>query len=601
MSYLIKWHITKRKGTDDYAAYMTNWVQASSFSLYDSRNKQLDWPAEITCTSSPVTAKEAEKPIKLVDNDASTKWAVDTNTKLQEVDVTVIFTLPSEVAFAYYSYTTANDVPKRDPISWELYDSIDEGATWNLLDERSDVAIPDDRNVETEIFKTNKVISRESIEDDYNEHSRYIVMKLEVYFDGLNSDPLEVTKDTYLIDAELLEETGADSKNPFGSVSSNELSFSLFNENGIFSPTNKNSQYYGKIKTGVPIVAYFAPEIEGVDIIPDKLGVFYVSDWNAEITGITAEVVANDLIYAIFNLPQVTLPVTANSTMLQLYRDFFEAIGVEASIDEELTETLPFSYCVDANKEFLNELAVGSQTYVFCNRDGVPRVEYARGPQEVKHTLTDNDQIVNISSKQSILVEYTGAEVIMNKPQESKVETLLSINDLVIPAEGYESTLTSFNKKPVYKITAAMLEGSADAFVSNIVATCLDVVYSIENTTGTEIKNKLEILGTYIDIVSSSHTYGLGSLLSVDNKYIQTNEYAEKFLRFLKAYVASDVPVLELEIRGNPKYLPGEKLHIISEKYSVDFTGVLIRQHYKYDGGLSSTIKVINSDIMEVT
>lgn len=446
-----------------------------------------------------------------------------------------------------------------------------------------------------------EIVTRVSTEEDYNGQSRCIVMKIDVYFNGLNNEPLSITRDNHLIDAELLEETSADSRNPFGSVSSNELSFSLYNENGLFSPTNKDGIYYGKIKTGVPIVAYFAPEIEGVDIIPDKLGVFYVSDWNAEITGITAEVVANDLMYAIFNLPQVTLPVTANGTMIQLYRDFFEAIGLEASIDDELTETLPFSYCVDANKEFLNELAVGSQTYVFCNRNGIPRVEYARGPQEVKHTLTDNDQIVNISSKQSILVEYTGTEVIMNKPQESNVETLLSINDLVIPAEGYESTLTSFNKKPVYKITTATLEGSADAFVSNIVATCLDVLYSIENTTGIEIVNKLEILGTYIDIVSSSHTYGSGSLLSVDNKYIQTNEYAEKFLRFLKAYVASDVPVLELEIRGNPKYLPGEKLHIISEKYSVDFTGVLIRQHYKYDGGLSSTIKVINSDIMEVT
>lgn len=601
MSYMIKWHITKRKGLDDYYAYMTNWVQASNFLLYDVRKKLLDWPTEVVCESSPAVPREAEKPSKLVDNDVSTKWAVDAKTKLQEVDVTVTFTLPSEIMFAYYSFTTANDVPKRDPVSWELYDSLDDGATWNLIDQRSDVVVPDDRKVETELFKTNKITVRDSIEEDYNEQSRYIVMKLNIYFDGLNNEPLEVTKDTYLIDAELLEETSADSKNPFGSVSSNELSFSLYNENGLFSPTNRESTYYGKIKTGVPIVAYLGPEVDDANITPDKLGLFYVTDWNAEITGITAEVVANDLIYAIFNLPQVALPVTANSTMLQLYRDFFEAIGVEASIDEELTETLPFSYCVDANKEFLNELAVGSQTYVFCNRNGIPRVEYARGPQEVKHTLTDNDQIVNISSKQSILVEYTGAEVIMNKPQESNVETLLSINNLVVPAEGYESTLTSFNKKPVYKITAAMLEGSADAFVSNIVATCLDVLYSIENTTGIEITNKLEILGTYIDVVSSSHTYGSGSLLSVDNIYIQTNEYAEKFLRFLKAYVDSDVPVLELEIRGNPKYLPGEKLHIVSEKYNVDFTGVLMRQHYKYDGGLSSTIKVINSNIMEVT
>lgn len=445
------------------------------------------------------------------------------------------------------------------------------------------------------------VIIRDSTEEDYNAQSRCIVMKLDIYFDGLDNAPLEVTRDTYLIDADILEETSADSKNPFGSVSSNELSFSMYNENGLFSPTNENSKYYGKIKTGVPIKVYMYPEIDGASITPDELGLFYVSDWNATITGITAEVVANDLMHSIFRLPQVTLPVTANSTMFQLYKDFFNAIGIEASIDDELTEFLPFAYCVDKNKEFLNELAIGSQTYVFCNRSGIPRVEYARGPQDVKHTLQDTDQIVNISSKQSILVEYTGAEVVMNKPQESDIETLLSINDLAIPTDGYTSTLTSFNTKPVYKVTAAMLQGNADAFVSSIVATCLDVLYTIENNSGLDIVNKLEILGTYIDVVSSNYTYGTGSLLSVDNIYIQTNAYAEKFLRFLSAYVTNSVPILELEIRGNPKYLPGEKLHIVSTKYNIDFTGILIRQQYKYDGGLSSTIKVINSEIMEVT
>lgn len=600
MSYLIKWHITKRKGTSDYTTYMNNWVQASEFSLYDIRKKKLDWPAGVTCVSSPAATKVAEAPSKLVDNDTSTKWAVDTKAKLQEVDITVTFTLPSEIYFAYYSYTTADDVPKRDPISWELYDSLDDGATWNLLDERSDVVVSDDRRLETEIFTTCRAINRDSIEEDYNEHSRCIVAKIDIYFNGLENEPLEVTRDDYLIDYELLEEACADAKNPFGSVSSNELSFSLYNENGMFSPTNKDSMYFGKIKTGVPVILYTKPQFDDKNINYDKLGLFYVTDWSAEVTGITADVTANDILYSIFNLPQVKLPVVKDSSMLQLYKDFFDAIGIDVSIDEELTEILPFAYCVDANKGFLNSLAIGSQTYLFCNRDGIPRVEYARGPQETKHTLTDNDQIVNISSKQSILVEYTGAEVIMNAPQESDIETLLSVNDLKVPIDGYESNLTSFNMKPVYKVTAALLSGNYNAFVSKVVATCLDIIYTIENNSGIELNNKLEILGTYIDVVCSSYTYGTGSLLSVDNIYIQTEEYANKFLKFLKAYITNSVPVLELEIRGNPKYLPGEKLHIISDKYNVDFTGVLIRQKYTYDGSFSSTIKVINSDIMEV-
>ena len=276
--------------------------------------------------------------------------------------------------------------------------------------------------------------SRASVEADYNSQDRCIVWKLDIYFDGINKEPLSITRDNYLVDAELLEEASADSKDPFGSVSSNELSFSLYNENGIFSPTVTTGEYYGKIKTGVPVVAYMKPVVDCEEIEYDKLGVFYVTDWNATITGVTADVTANDLMYVIFNLPQVKIPVKMNGNVAQLYKDFFDALGIQVSIDTDLDEALLYAYTVEDNKGFLNTISIGSQSYIFCNRNGVPRVEYARGPQEVAHELTDADQIIDIKSTQSILLEYSGAEVVMNKPQESDPVTLLSINEFKAPA-----------------------------------------------------------------------------------------------------------------------------------------------------------------------
>ena len=46
-------------------------------------------------------------------------------------------------------------------------------------------------------MSSTEITTRESTEDDYNAQSRYIVMKLAIYFNGLNNEPLEVTKDTY--------------------------------------------------------------------------------------------------------------------------------------------------------------------------------------------------------------------------------------------------------------------------------------------------------------------------------------------------------------------------------------------------------------------
>lgn len=447
-----------------------------------------------------------------------------------------------------------------------------------------------------------ETVSRDSTEEDYNAQSRCVVMKLDIYFDGLDKAPLEVSRDNYLIDASVLEEACADSDNPFGAVSSNEISFSLYNSSGMFSPTQSTGPYYGKINTGVPIIARIKPDVDSTEVNYDTLGLFYVTDWNATITGVTANVVANDVMYFIFSKPQTRLPVFKGISMQTLYEKFFEAIMVDVSIDSDLSETLLYAYIMKSNKDFLNDMSIGSQSYIFCNRSGVPRVEYARGPQEVKHTLTDTDQIVNIISSQSILVEYSGAKVVMNKPQESPVEALLSINNELIPSGSYNSKITSFKLSPVYKVSAALLNGGANASISNIVATCTDVAYTLHNDSPADINSNLEILGTYIDTVSTEYSSGSeeGNVLSVDNIYVQTAEYAEKFLKFLTAYVKSNVPVLELEIRGNPKYLPGEKIHVVSDKYSVDFTGVLIRQEYTYDGSLSSKIKLFNSEIMEV-
>ena len=84
---------------------------------------------------------------------------------------------------------------------------------------------------------------RAATDADFNSRSRQIELKLDIYFDGMMTTPFTVSKSDYLIDAEWLEEISADSSNPLGVISSNELSFRLFNKDGIFSPTNTLSPH----------------------------------------------------------------------------------------------------------------------------------------------------------------------------------------------------------------------------------------------------------------------------------------------------------------------------------------------------------------------
>lgn len=450
-----------------------------------------------------------------------------------------------------------------------------------------------------EICQISVFSSKEPTELDYNEGDRIVQWKADIYFNGLNNEPLSVNHANYLIDADLLEEAFADGKSPFGNVTSNEITLTLLNENGIFSPTKEGSPYYDKIKKGVPIHLYCRPSDQSY-VTWDELGWFYVTEWTATITGITASVTANDKLYNVFEMPMPKLPVAANKSFVAAYQEFFAALNTPVKIDAALSGSLKYFYNTFANKEFLAEISTGTQTYVFCDRDGTPKVYYSRTVQDVAHELTDADQIKNIASKQSAILDYDGAEVIMNVPQESNVDTLLSVKALFVPAGSYTSASTSFSKTPVYKITAALLQGAEDVFVSDIKATCVDVIYILKNTTGKEVTNELELKGTYLDTVATEFSDTGDNLLSVDNIYIQTEAYAQEVLKLLRAYVFNKIPVLELEVRGNAKYKLGEKLHVSSVKYAVDFTGILIRQKLHYDGGMSGTLTILNSDILEV-
>lgn len=446
-----------------------------------------------------------------------------------------------------------------------------------------------------------ELITRDATEADYNAPSRSIELKFDVYFNGLSAAPLEITRENYLIDGDILEEACADSSNPFGEVSANEISFSLYNESGMFNPTNTDSPYSGRIRIGVPIKAYMRPSVAGADVNWDELGTYYVSDWTAAITSTSAYVTACDKMYDVFSLPQTKLRVSSDTSMHDLFVDFFKELGVEAEVDKQLVEELVYAYNIASNSKFLNELSVGAQSFVFCNRQGVPTVKYARGKQDVAYTLKDTDQIISVSSKQSALLEYDGVEVIMNEPQQSAEVQILSIKDVVVPPGITKNDLVSFSEMPVVKLIKASSIGTGKVRLRDIKATSLDVTFEAVNEDTKDATCNIEMYGTCIETVSSTFASSGGNPLKVDNLYIQKRKYAEKFQRFLQAYITNNVPVLELTIRGNPKYQPGDKLHIVSEKYNLDYTGILLRQQFKYNGALSSTIKVFNSKILEVS
>lgn len=473
---------------------------------------------------------------------------------------------------------------------------------------------------------------REPTEQDYNAESRAIEFRVDIFFNGLSNEPLAITRDNYLIDLSFLDEACADGDTFIGKPSANELSFTMYSESGMFNPVNPTGAYYRKIKVGVPVKLFCRPVVEGtaVEISQeevaaythaelseitheeiqmlgsedkvfswDELGTFYVSDWTTDITGITADVTVVDSLYKLLNGNKVKLSVIPNYNMLSLVQDFFRANGFAITTKGEFTQILPYAYVNEENSKFIDDISMGSLSFIFVNHKGELVIQSIDSKAGVDWELTDHDQIISISAQQSVVNAYSGVSVTMQKTQISAEMSLLSNNAQAISGkQKVRLSNQGLTKTPLYALSHSEIESGADCRLVDIDASVFDVSYEIENLTDSETTVAINLFGHVLELIPTTFSDDGDDLLKVDNIYIQTEEYATHIRDLLKKYISLSVPFLELNIRGNPKYQVGDKVHIVSENYNVDFTGWLIRQEYKYDGGLSASIKVLNSAII---
>ena len=438
-------------------------------------------------------------------------------------------------------------------------------------------------------------------EQDYNAESREIEFCVDIYFNGLNSDPLRVTRDNYLMDLDLLDEACADGDTFVGVPSANEVSFNLYSEDGIFNPNNTHGTYYGKIGLNVCLKVYIRPVATDTDepFEWEPLGVFYVTDWVTDLTGINVSVTGTDLLVNLFTSEKVRLPILTEYPMEDLITDFFTTNGQSVTIVGDFTRNLPFAYIDKDNNKFLQEFANGALAFIYSNHSGSFVVQSIDTILPVAHTLTDHDQIISINAKQSIVNSYDGITVVCEKPQLSKEISLLQNRAQAIEEE--ETLIISnqgFSSTPLYALSHVEVQSDADCEVTDINSSVFDISYKLVNNTALATNVNINFFGYIVEKLPITYSDETSNMLKIDNDYVQSEDYALHIKNLLTAYIRLPIPVLEVTTRGNPKYQPGDKVRIYSEKYGVDFTGWLIRQHFTYDGGLKCTITVLNSGII---
>lgn len=435
---------------------------------------------------------------------------------------------------------------------------------------------------------------------EYNARTRSTEFKVELYLYGDLREPLIIDRDNFLIDCGLLEETNSEDSSPFGNVTANEVSIRLMNTDGIFSPTNTSSPYYGYIKHGIKLNVFIRPAGNGTtEYNWDKLGEFYVTDWDAALTSLTADITAADKLYSVFEQPDIKVSVLRDVTYMAFFTYIFNLLGESVSVDNTLVRMLTMAYSKDTNKELLNKATVGALSNCFCNHNGDVVVQSIIKQRPLRATLTDEDQIIDAGASQSSDTSYTGTSVTCNAPSESAPVELLSVQEFVVPVGTVQHNPISLSEYPMIRLISASLIGTRDAYVENIRGTSTDVVITTSNALNTESQMALKIIGTHIINTATTLSDNSTTDLVIDNPYVQTSEYAAYYKRVLQKYISSEMPVITVQVRGNPLLNLGDKIRIISEKYLLDFTGIIIRQELRYNGALSGTLTLLSDAILE--
>lgn len=423
-----------------------------------------------------------------------------------------------------------------------------------------------------------------STDEMYSSESRFIHKKYVIHFSSTKT--LEVTKADYLVSSTVYDEAYKLADSPFGEVTSNELTLSLFSDNGIFNPENTSGTYYGLIRNGIKIEAFVRPdEVEEWD----RLGVYYVSDWSTDSNNLSVEVVANDSMYKVLNGAVPSLPVLRNVKASKFLTNYFGSFGLEVNLDNFVDVTVPFIYTsgYNSNKVFLTDFLKAVMADCFCDHSGIITVVSKTKERSLRTTLKDNDQIINIKIKKSLTNAYDSAAISLNKCQESIEQSLLTVANLPLVTGMNNSGDIAMSKSPVLSVKSLYTQGTKASSVTSFLATASDIACTIQSTA--DMETKLEVTGTVLEVVNSTLGEIGDSPLKVESKFIQTDEMADKLLTYVKDYVDANMPTLEMVIRGNPKLQLGDMIEVDSDFYKVHFKGILIKCNYEYQGNLSCT------------
>lgn len=430
--------------------------------------------------------------------------------------------------------------------------------------------------------------------------ARYIKFKLEVYFDGNDSAPTDITSDVISFDT--TEECSSSTSLPFGGVSYNELSVVLDNMHQNYTISNTNSVYNGKLIANKLVKVTYQVEVEE-DIFEDiPGGMFYTDAWSSDNNALTATLVCYDIMSLYGALPVNRFKVKRNVKVKQAYDILFSNVGIpkdKYKILDNVTGTLDYFWCTgDTLNVCLDDLSTQSFTNVYVNRFGVIVVASAINPSESAISISDNNVIMTSKTDPSykniysdVLVKYSAVNT-----TESSIITIDNIT--IEPGENIISNQL-FSSSPVLSVSSIVLRADGKAYIKSYNYDDKSISINVVSNTSEPIKASIEVTGNVLtgidtclsvsnNIVKSSVS---GNIIEVQLPIVCNGKYAEYYGKKILDMHSRYVSGISLDIVGLPHVEISDVVSISSDTSSVNDNFIVKKITNSFLEGLTGVLE----------
>lgn len=425
--------------------------------------------------------------------------------------------------------------------------------------------------------------------------SRYIKFKIEVYFDGEDNPPTDITHDVISFDT--VEEVSPSTTLPFGGVSYNELSVVFDNMQQLYTISNTSSMYNGKLIANKKVRLTYQVEVEE-DVFEEITGgVFYTDAWSSDNEALTATLTCYDKLALYGNKPVSRFKVRRNISFKAAYNILLQSVGLTSNdykISNNLSGTIDYFWATgDSLNQCLDSLSVLTLSNVFVDRKGIISIVPVVSNDTSSLTLSDDNLILTSRSTPSYSNVYSGARVKYNLQSSDEQKQLISTSMTVEPGINTFDNLI-FSSSPVIYITNISMLSEVGVTVDTYKYDDKCMSITISNSTDKPQNVKLDIKGIVISELQTTlyveNNSDTNNIIDIELPMICTNAYATNYAKYVLDMFSNYVSTVELTIRGYPPMELADKVNIISPTASVDDYMSITKISSSMVDGLSSTI-----------